>query len=171
MKLNTFEIYGVLTLAEFWGSSICLMTGGFNWLFAMLFSAQLSIPHLQIHKLRWSTHNYLRRLLRKMAWINWGSGSATIECNVYPCTCNGTLYYNGEKSHQFFQVYRISLLPSQFYDHYYSFFGTEFLKIIDKKRCPPNSGIFQVHALLSFLSYVPSIFVIRERELQNYRWL
>ena len=39
------------------------------------------------------------------------------------------------------------------------------------KRCPPNSGIFQVHALLSFLSYVPSIFVIRERELQNYRWL
>jgi len=42
MKLNTFEIYGVLTLAEFWGSSICLMTGGFNWLFAMLFSAALA---------------------------------------------------------------------------------------------------------------------------------
>ena len=127
----------------------------------LLCSSQLSIPHLQIHKLRWSTHNYLRRLLRKMAWINWGSGSATIECNVYPCTCNGTLHYNGEKSHQFFQVYRISLLPSQFYDHY-SFYGTEFLKIIDKKRCPPNSGIFQVHALLSFLSYVPSIFVTRD---------
>ena len=32
----------------------------------------------------------------------------------------------GEKSHQFFQVYRISL-PSQFYDHY-SFFAVEFLK-------------------------------------------
>ena len=122
----------------------------------LLCSSQLSIPHLQIHKLRWSTHNYLRRLLRKMAWINWGSGSATIECNVYPCTCNGTLHYNGEKSHQFFQVYRISLLPSQFYDHYYSFFGTEFLKskrnvvlqIVAFFRC-----MLYYHFSLMFLAY------------------